>query len=379
MSEPAEARRREVGEKRERLQRLMEARGLDAILISRVAGFAWATAGGASWVSTASEVGVATLAYLRDGRALALTDTIEEPRMASEELDGLGFSVVSTDWFDGPAARHDLFRRTAGDGLAVGSDAPWPGAEDLSEALQALRFELAKDEAERYRLVGQLAGYAVEEAATSVSFGMTEWEIASALASACLRRGLVPFVTLVAGDDRVSRYRHPIPTRRAIHHRAMLVLCARGGGLVANATRLVSLEPVADELRERLLACARVDATMMLSTTPGRTGGELFELCRDAYAREGYREEWRLHHQGGATGYEAREWVATPGLAHVVGRRQAFAWNPTITGVKTEDTILVSPERGLEVITRPERSTWPMIQADVKGVGSIERPDILSP
>jgi hypothetical protein len=63
---------------------------------------------------------------------------------------------------------------------------------------------------------------------------------------------------------------------------------------------------------------------------------------------------------------------------HVVGMRQAFAWNPSIAGVKSEDTILVSPERGLEVITRPERSSWPLLRAEVEGLGALDRPDILA-
>jgi Xaa-Pro dipeptidase len=246
MTNATDARLREVGEKRERIARLMEARGLGAVLISRANGFAWATAGGSSWVSTAAETGVATLAFLADGRSLALLDTIEEPRLAAEELEGLGFTTLSTDWWEGSAARHELFARLAPGAGAVGSDSDWPGAADVGPALQALRFELTEDEAERYRVVGQLAGQAVEEAAASVRRGMTEWEIAARLAEGSFRRGLIPFVTLVAADDRVARFRHPIPTKRAVRDYAMLVLCARGGGLVANSTRLVSLDAVPD-------------------------------------------------------------------------------------------------------------------------------------
>lgn len=377
MSNPTDARRREVAEKRERVLHLMNARGLDAVLVSRANGFAWATAGGSSWVSTASETGVATCAMFADGRMAVLLDNIEEPRLAAEELDGLGFSTHSTNWWEGPGARHELFARVAAGALRVGSDTPWPGAEDIGAELQALRFELTGDEADRYRLVGGLAGSALEEAAASVVRGMTEWEIAARLAQACFRRGLIPFVTLVAVDDRVASFRHPIPTTRPLERYAMLVVCARGGGLVANATRLVHLGEPPEELRARLAACARVDAAMILSTRTGRSVGELFDVCRDAYEREGFPGEWQMHHQGGATGYEAREYVATPESRHVVGIRQAFAWNPSITGVKSEDTILISPERVLETITRPEGSNWPVMRVEAPGLGALERPDVL--
>jgi hypothetical protein len=52
---------------------------------------------------------------------------------------------------------------------------------------------------------------------------------------------------------------------------------------------------------------------------------------------------------------------------------QAFAWNPSITGTKSEDTILID-EKGCEVITA--MADWPQIPVQVEG-RLIERPTIL--
>src|SRR4029079_15897020 len=71
-----------------------------------------------------------------------------------------------------------------------------------------------------------------------------------------------------------------------------------------------------------------------------------------------YPGEERKHHQGGAIGYRAREWVAHPGSAEVVQPRQAFAWNPTITGTKIEDTALLLDGRLEIIMTSPD---WPSI------------------
>jgi antitoxin VapB len=52
---------------------------------------------------------------------------------------------------------------------------------------------------------------------------------------------------------------------------------------------------------------------------------------------------------------------------------QAYAWNPSITGTKSEDTILVSEQEN-EVLT--EIADWPAIEIPV-GDLSIKRPAIL--
>ncbi|WML48301.1 hypothetical protein RCG23_24165 [Neobacillus sp. PS3-34] len=62
------------------------------------------------------------------------------------------------------------------------------------------------------------------------------------------------------------------------------------------------------------------------------------------YREVGYCEDWRFLHQGGPTGYATREFLATSASEEKVNLHQAFAWNPTIKGIKSEDTILVGEE-----------------------------------
>ena len=81
-----------------------------------------------------------------------------------------------------------------------------------------------------------------------------------------------------------------------------------------------------------------------------------------AYTDAGYGDDILRHHQGGAIGYRARDWVAHPQSQEVVEERQAFAWNPTVTGTKVEDTALVLGDR-IEVIT--STPDWPSI--DIEG------------
>jgi Xaa-Pro dipeptidase len=80
-----------------------------------------------------------------------------------------------------------------------------------------------------------------------------------------------------------------------------------------------------------------------------------------------------LHHQGGPAGYEPREYLGDPASTDVVSVGQAYAWNPSITGTKSEDTILVGKETN-EVLTAIPN--WPMLTVTVNRQ-TVTRPAIL--
>jgi antitoxin VapB len=93
----------------------------------------------------------------------------------------------------------------------------------------------------------------------------------------------------------------------------------------------------------------------------------------DAYAASGFPGEWEFHHQGGASGYEPREYLATPGSKDIVMAGQGYAWNPSIAGVKSEDTILVGLDAN-EIVTHI--SDWPATKLTASG-RTMLRPRIL--
>jgi antitoxin VapB len=144
----------------------------------------------------------------------------------------------------------------------------------------------------------------------------------------------------------------------------MLVTCARRQGLVVSLSRIVCAGEVPEELRRRTSGSARVNAKLLAATRPGAVGSELYRVAAEAYAAEGFAGEERLHHQGGAAGYRTRDWVAHPASTEEVQEPQAFAWNPTITGSKVEETCIVSAE-GVEVITTTPG--WPQLHVRVDG------------
>jgi Xaa-Pro aminopeptidase len=178
---------------------------------------------------------------------------------------------------------------------------------------------------------------------------MTETEAAGAVLAACRAAGLFASALMVAGAERLPRYRHPIPAGAPLKERAMVVVCAERGGLYANLTRFVHFEPPEPELAAKLDACQGILEKMRAATQPGRTLGDLFDECRRFYEEAGHPDGWRHHHQGGLTGYRTREMIATPGAALEIAPGQAFAWNPSLPGGKAEETFVLTAS-GPEVL-----------------------------
>jgi antitoxin VapB len=130
----------------------------------------------------------------------------------------------------------------------------------------------------------------------------------------------------------------------------MLVASAERGGLYANLTRIVELEEPDPELTRRQRACDEILARMREEATrAGRTLADAFADCRRFYAEAGFPGEWRLHHQGGLTGYASRELIATPATHAVIESGHAFAWNPSVAGAKAEETFVLT-ESGPELV-----------------------------
>jgi Xaa-Pro dipeptidase len=332
------------GARQRRLRELMDRLGLEALLLRRSVNFAWYTGGADNRVDHASPFGVADVLVTSDSEYVC-TDNIEAPRMREEQTPNL--EVIEHPWHEDETR---AVRNVVGD-VFLGADYPLEGAPDVSEEVAPLRYVLDPDALERYRQVGTDAAMAVAEAADSLKPGMSEHEGAANLTAACRRRKLFSSVLLVAADDRIARYRHPIPHGGRIERRAMLVVSAERGGLYANVTRMVHFEEPDTELRRRQGACETILRRMREEATrPGQTLADAFEDCRRFYAEEGFPDEWRLHHQGGVTGYASREIIATPRTRQEIQVGQSFAWNPSITGTKAEETFILG-ESGPEVIT----------------------------
>ncbi len=359
----------EVQAKLDRVRGMMAEEELEAVVLGSQTNFAWITGGGDSHVVMGTELGVA-YAVITPDRQCVVTENIEAGRIAAEEVAGLEFEVVSDEWHLGNL--NELISRLVNGDTAA--DGNWlPGAMDLGDTIGHLTWQLLPPEVERYRALGAEVSAALEQSAREIQPGQSEHEIAAVLTGKLMRTGIQPLVILIAVDDRIRNFRHPIPTATVLERYAMLVASVRRHGLHLSATRLAHFGELPEDLRKRHYACAQVDACLNLETRPGAVASEVFNRGVRMYAETGYPEEWRLHHQGGATGYQGRSYKATRHTPHRVLPNQAFAWNPSITGTKSEDTVLATLD-GPEILS-PVRD-WPTIQVEYEG-RTMQRPDIL--
>lgn len=358
----------EISIKLGRLVSIMEKQELDAVFIKRQDNFAWLTCGGINYVGL-GEMGNCGLLVTRDLKLYAITNKIEEYRMRDEErLEDMGFAIHAQTWYEN-AFEGETINQLVPSGK-VGRD--HGAVNNIANDIKLARFSLTQAEIERYMEGGYLTAKAIEETISSVRPGDSEYKTAGRLACIIRSQGMDVVSSMCAADDRISRYRHPVPTDRIIRERVQLGGNMRYKGLIICCTRLLNFVPVTPALRAQYMANVEIDCTLQLASKPGNTFVSALEAGRAAYEARGYGEEFKKHHQGGPIGYVARDYrvdFSTPG---VIAENQAFCWNPSITGTKSEDTV-ISTSHGIIPASRPIIA--PKITVEVEG-HTFVRPDI---
>ena len=360
---------REFEEKIKRLRNFLKEREFEGIVLGKSHNFSWITGGRDNFIAINTERGGGYLVVTQE-EVIYFTNNIEAPRIREEEISSLPVEIREVKWWEdimGEVKKVVGERKVASDGVA----GEW---EDVDGDLYELRTSLLPEEVERYFILGRECAESVERVLLGIKEGVREREVAGRVSEVLLARGIYPVVNMVASDERIEKFRHPLPTDKPLKKYLMSVVCGKREGLIVSLTRIVSLGKVDEEKKRKHLAVTYVDTVFISSTLPGEAMGEIFHKGITAYEEKGYPEEWKKHHQGGPTGYLTREFRVSREEKRKVSLRQPFAWNPSITGTKSEDTIISYPEAPLIVTFTP---SWPKIKVEYGG-RIWERPDILS-
>jgi len=200
---------------------------------------------------------------------------------------------------------------------------------------------------------------------------MTELEVQGLFYEAMAKRNIEPVLTLVFSEDSSLSYRHNLSRDVKLGKRGFASICARRRGLIVSSSRSFMFEAADDVIRQHQQNCY-VDAVAMGSSRPGVKLSEAFGRLIEAYEKVGRASEWKFHHQGGIAGYLPREVHANLKSDVYLREGNAVAWNPTIRGTKSEDTVLIGNERN-SIISFPEDSTWPALEFEVND-GVVRRP-----
>ncbi len=351
----------EFGQKLSRLRLMMAANNYDAVHLAQLGNLSWLLCG-ADFAVSLLDKPVAE-AVVTSKTVTVIASSIEKPRLEDEELPK-GVELLYVPWYDSAVKEkmlHDLLQgRVLSDTPARGFDTKdfWP-----------MRVPLTIEEIDRYRKLSLEASRVFTEGLQMIKPGLSEHQVVGLLTEGLHAKGMQPVVMLAASDDRLEHYNHPLPSHNKIDKRLMVVTCARKHGLMVSLTRLVSFGGESAVHKKRYTQVLEVEKMLLDYTQHGIIIAELFSELKLAYKNVGCETAWREHPQGGPTGYNTRDFVITPDDTRMIIDGSAYAWNPSLPGVKVEDTVLLLNDK-LEVLSEDEQ--WPS-----REVGGRKRPEVL--
>jgi len=364
-------RQEEVSIKEKRVRDLIRSLGLEGIALKKQSNFSWFTGGGINMVPVCTEMGFTTILVTEKEKYL-ISNRIESARNMEEEgLKDLGFNLLEFEWFG--SREQDLIKKIV-PSLNVGCDVSVYGLENIEPQIKEIRYSLTSSEIERYLWLGEKTSEAIESVLMDVKQpGFTEAEITGELARRLWKKRIDPVGYQAAADERAYKYRHPIPTEKKIEKSLMLCVMARKWGLITTITRLLNFGEIPEKIKKQYRDNAYIECEMIAATKPGIQTYKIFKRACDLYEELGYHDEWKLHHQGGAMGYDVRDYVCSSDSKEIVQENQVFCWNPSISGTKSEDAF-VAASNGFKFITKPV--LFPSLEIKAGDI-IFQRPDIL--
>jgi Xaa-Pro aminopeptidase len=356
----------------EKIRKILENTEKDGLLLSREENIAYLTFGARNRITLNNTEGVASILITQDD-VFFITNNIEMNRLFSEEI---------------PEALHELFKKveyrwwqSEYDSLSdlikmkhLISDTGRYMTKNVSTDINAHRYVLCEPEFKTLRSLGKVIDEVFTKNMPLLNSQMTELEVQALFFREFFKLGYDPILILVFGEESARLYRHNLPRDAKLGNQCFVSFCVRDRGLVISSTRTIMFTE-STTLREQHEKNCRIDAKLISFSRPGKKMDELFSQLDEAYASEGYPDEWMLHHQGGLAGYKSRELVCTPNTRYTMMEGNCIAWNPTITGTKSEDTAVLLKGTN-EIVSFPPSSKWPALEFKFNG-DTIRRPDII--
>jgi len=357
----------EAKEKEKRLRTALSASGYDSVIITRRSNFAWMACGGDAVSSRVSRTSPVYL-VVTPQKKYAVGYSMDLPWVMEDALGDLDYEAVAMQPF-GKTPEEKSLELAEGN---VASDDSFLGIDDINADIIRLHEPYTPEEMARYRQLAKDCSEIQAELAHWVEPGMTERYVLARTWQLYLERGIEGHYMFVGSDDRIKRFRHPIPSDKPIEKVVLLAPGVARWGLLASTSRIICFGKPSEDLRDRFNVAATIQAALLARTQPGMHLTSLFKLIVDLFEQLGYPEERYNHFHGGPVGYWAGYAERMQDPDETVKPDMAFLYYLTIAGVHCEELMLVDDQGAEYVSIDPD---WPMLEIEFEG-NTASVPDI---
>lgn len=361
----------EMDSKLARIGTWLEEHDYEAMVIGRRDNFAWLTGGRESGVVQSSEVGFVYLVITGE-RRYAIARRADIRRTMEELLDGMDFIPVEVVWDE--EGMEDAVLRIL-DGRKAASDIALPAAHVVCETdrIYRLHYPMTDGEIKLYEALAKECAGVLWRTAGQVQRGMTENELKRIFLCECAACDIEVDVMLIGSDQRITSYRHCMPTDKAIDQVVLLSPSLRKYGLHVNLARMVCLGAVSEDVRKRYDDVCRIQAGIIGQSRIGLPFADLFDWQEKCYREMGYEGEWKTHMHGAPTGYMVSDGQVLFEPDLVMQDNQAYEWYVTVTGAKSAELVaLVNGE--MKMLSLDEN--WPQKEYAAADGRRVMLPDI---
>lgn len=367
-----------------RVQALMRARGLDAMLITEEKNYIYFT-GHRSQQNPIDKIRPYIFLLPLEGKPLVLVMPFE----AGHVRDGTWVEDIRTyDMSQHTAVLESILREAGLAGGCIGAELgreqylelslrdfedlrrrlPQTRFEDGAEVLLQLRAVKSPAEVEKCEQASALTARALHRTLGEVREGMTGLEVARRLRVALMEEGAdgITFLALGSGLD-FSRGRITCATPRRIRRGETLTLDTgvEVAGYCSDVTRMAVIGPPTSEQRDLYRFMLEVQQACIQAFKPGVTCQDIMAVCQEALRRAG-RTTQKVGRIGHGVGLESTEYPSLA-LGEMVPLEpgMVFACNPnyvTSIGYFNSEENLVVTETGYRILSEPAaRAELPVI------------------
>ncbi|MHB8277797.1 MAG: aminopeptidase P family N-terminal domain-containing protein [Candidatus Humimicrobiaceae bacterium] len=323
--------------KKQRLLKSIENKNIEAALISKQSNFLWLTCGKRNDVLKNDNNSLVYLLITKEEDYLIATNS-DGDRVIQEELLNLNFNKIIYKW-----DCEDVFDAIKKLGIKkiIGGDFNDYRITNIEDLLINLRVSLTCHEVGRTVQFCKRYTKILTEFCLELKPEIMECEIAASLNYRLLMDNIKATVLMVGSDDRIFKFRHPVATNKIINKYLLISTVVEEDGINISVSRSVYFGKAPRNLHRKQYLVNFIDATYCNYSISGRNLKELYIKGKETYSKMNLLDEWDKHTQGGIVGYTPREIEIKENANYILNNNNLISFNPTITGVKTEDVVLI--------------------------------------